>query len=78
MVMLWDGHFRLGHPVPQALRVNCFNNARIRGLTTVEGDACGQGEVNVGYVGHLGTLMKIFDTDWQLMSMIKDMGISTP
>ena len=43
--MKW--HLRLGHPGPQALEhlVNCSTGARIRGLTTVECDACGQGKV---------------------------------
>ena len=37
-------HLRLGHPGPKALEhlVNCSQGARIRGLTTVECDACGQ------------------------------------
>jgi hypothetical protein len=37
---------RLGHPRPQALQhlVNCSTGARIRGPTTVECDACGQGK----------------------------------
>ena len=40
--MKW--HLRLGHPGPKALEhlVNCSQGARIRGLTTVECDACGQ------------------------------------
>jgi hypothetical protein len=39
-------HLRLGHPGPQALQhlVNCSTGARIRGPTTVECDACGQGK----------------------------------
>ena len=43
--MKW--HLRLGHPGPQALEhlVNCSTGARIRPLTTVECDACGQGKV---------------------------------
>jgi Reverse transcriptase (RNA-dependent DNA polymerase) len=43
--MKW--HLRLGHPGPQALQhlVNCSTGARIRGPTTVECDACGQGKM---------------------------------
>jgi hypothetical protein len=43
--MKW--HLRLGHPGPEVLEhlVNCSTGARIRGLTTVECDACGQGKV---------------------------------
>ena len=43
--MKW--HLRLGHPGPQALKhlLNCSTGARIRGLTAIECDACGQGKV---------------------------------
>jgi hypothetical protein len=43
--MKW--RLRLGHPGPQALEhlINCSTGALIRGLTTVECDACGQGKV---------------------------------
>ena len=43
--MRW--HLRLGHPGPQALEhlVNCSEGAKIKGVTTVECDACGVSKI---------------------------------